>query len=72
MDSTQGSDGLDFLDPLPRDEPSPLRERLETSLQARAMPSELLQSKKPAGSPGDTFGDTLYRTQLLFIASFCN
>ena len=33
MDSMQGCDGLDFLDPLPRDEPSTLGERLETSLQ---------------------------------------
>jgi hypothetical protein len=31
MDSMCGSDGLDFLDPIPRDKPSPLRERLETS-----------------------------------------
>ena len=33
MDSMQCSDGLDFLDPLPRDEPSSLGERLETSRQ---------------------------------------
>jgi hypothetical protein len=33
MDSMQGSDGLDFLDPLPHNESSPLGERLETSRQ---------------------------------------
>ena len=35
MDSMQCSDGLDFLDPLARDEPSPLGERLETSRQGQ-------------------------------------
>ena len=35
MDSMQCGKGLDFLDPLPRDESSPLGERLETSRQGK-------------------------------------
>src|ERR1700675_4162558 len=35
MDSMECGKGLDFLDPLPRDEASPLGERLETSRQCK-------------------------------------